>query len=142
MNEELIRQFDELLQDIKIINDSYHATKSDLYREINRIDMTIMEFASKYPGCTIRDLRQKLSGVPQSTISISRLCKKGFLQRTINEEDSRSFRLHLTEKAAAIGREHQRVNSMLAADILNALDSDEERDFLIKLFAKIVQKMG
>jgi DNA-binding MarR family transcriptional regulator len=139
---EYVVEVHQLLGGLKRINDRYHASQMAIYRDMNRIDMSVLGFAAHPREMSIKDIRQRLN-VPQSTLSssISRLSKKGMIRRVINEQDSRSFHLVLTESGQRLSQAHEDVNKQLATDMLDRLDSDDEREFLIRLLAKVVGKM-
>jgi DNA-binding MarR family transcriptional regulator len=139
---EYVVEVHQLLGGLKRINDRYHASQVAIYRDMNRIDISVLGFAAHHPEIPIKEIRQRLN-VPQSTLSssISRLSKKGMIRRVINEQDSRSFHLVLTEDGQEMIYAHEDVNKHLAADMLGHLDSDDEREFLIRLLTKVVGKM-
>jgi DNA-binding MarR family transcriptional regulator len=89
------------------------------------------------------DIRKALD-IPHSTLTsaINRLEKRGFLKRVITQQDRRSYSLRLTKKGEQVQTEHHRVDIMLADKLLEALDTNKERVQLIRLLAKISNKLG
>lgn len=86
--------------------------------------------------CTILD-------IPKSTLTsaIDRLERLNYINRTISKKDRRSFGLQLTEEGYAVLDERVELEKQLYGSILNALDTDEEKEILLGLLRKIVKKI-
>lgn len=86
--------------------------------------------------CTILD-------IPKSTLTsaIDRLERLNYINRTISKRDRRSFGLQLTEEGYAVLDERIELEKKLYGSILNALDTDEEKEILLDLLRKIVRKI-
>lgn len=86
--------------------------------------------------CTILD-------IPKSTLTsaIDRLERLNYINRTVSKRDRRSFGLQLTEEGYAVLDERIELEKQLYGSILNALDTNEEKEILLDLLRKIVKKI-
>lgn len=125
-------------EQIETLNILIHKLNLGVFNRTHNIDGYIMDMVSKNPNISIKDLLSKL-GVPQSTLSssITRLCDKKILKRSISEEDTRSFTVQLTEEGQRILNE--RLDIKAVENAVSSLESDEEIDELIRLLKKIVR---
>lgn len=80
-------------------------------------------------------------GISKSTLTsaINRLEKHGFIERTINPADRRSFRLALTGEGLAAQKEHLDFERALYKHLLGLLDSREEVTTFLALAAKVIE---
>jgi len=106
------------------------------------IDLQLMSLVWLKPDIIIKELRDIMS-LPGSTVtsSINRLVHRGWIKRVKSNRDRRSYGLELTEAGRAIQRDHDRVDRVIAANILHALDSDEKRRRLINLLTEAVSHL-
>lgn len=110
---------------------------------LSLMDLHILQLASDRKDLILMDIRKALD-IPHSTLTsaINRLEKRGLLRRAITQRDRRSYRLELTKKGKQVQTEHHRVDIMLADKLLEALDTDKEREQLIRLLTKISQGLN
>ena len=110
---------------------------------LSLMDLHILQLASDQHDLILMDIRKVLD-IPHSTLTsaINRLEKRGFLRRVITQRDRRSYSLELTKKGMQVQAEHHRVDIMLADKLLKALDTNKEREQLIRLLAKISKKLS
>lgn len=109
---------------------------------LSLMDLHILQLASDQQDLILMDIRKVLD-IPHSTLTsaINRLEKRGFLKRVITQRDRRSYSLKLTKKGERVQTEHHRVDIMLADKLLEALDTNKEREQLIRLLGKISNKL-
>jgi DNA-binding MarR family transcriptional regulator len=85
----------------------------------------------------------KLLGVANSTVTsaVNRLEKKGLIMKETLAEDKRIFNLKLTEGGVDIIHLKKYKKNTFYADLLQQLDSDEERTSLVLALEKITRSM-
>jgi len=105
---------------------------------IQLLDLHILKLVDQNPEIILKEIRQELN-IPHSTLTsaINRLEKRGLIERVISQRDLRSFGLILTQNGCNIRKEHGRIDRLIAAKILEALDTEEERKVLTGLLEKI-----
>lgn len=86
--------------------------------------------------CTILD-------IPKSTLTsaIDRLERLNYINRTISKRDRRSYGLQLTKEGYQVQNEHEAFEREAYGYILNSLDTDDEKEELLKLLRKIVNNI-
>jgi len=119
------------------------GTWSEELEGIQLLDLHILKLVAEHPEIILKEIRIEL-GIPHSTLTsaINRLEKRGLLQRIINKRDLRSYGLELTDHGWHIRREHNRVDRLVAATVLEALSDDHEREMLVLLLSKINKKLA
>ncbi len=133
------RVFHSILNVIHIERPSYWSEKLN---GLTTIEFYILRFTAEHPDMVLKDFRDYYK-IPHTTLTgvINRLEKKKLVQRIINKRDHRSFGLELTEKGKIIEQEHYNVDIMVSKKVLDTLDSEEEKETLIKLLEKIVSRI-
>ena len=106
------------------------------------LDLHILQLVAERPGISIKEVRESYK-MPHSTLTsvINRLEDQELLKRVINPKDRRSFGLEITPAGLKVQEEHNRADHAMAAALLQALDSNEERKTLIALLQKILRKL-
>lgn len=74
------------------------------------------------------------------TNAIDRLEKRKYIRRIISKSDRRSYGLELTEEGRLLQKEHIDFEKTVYGELINSLDTFEEREELLKLLRKIVSK--
>ena len=89
-------------------------------------------------GVTQREIAKK-SKVESSTTTrtIDKLEKLGLVQRQVDPNSRRSFRIYLTDKGRALQKEITPIPLSVNHHILSALDSSEQKE-MIRLLQKLV----
>jgi DNA-binding MarR family transcriptional regulator len=115
---------------------------SEKLHGLTRSDLNILIEVENNPDISLKEIRDKLD-IPNSTLTyfVDRLETMGLVQRVICSRDRRSFNLKLTTKGRGIREEHDRVLGLMAARILECLDSDEERRAVVDLLLKIAERI-
>ena len=118
------------------------STWSPAFEGLTPLDLHILAFIEARPDVILKELRDYLD-VPNSTLTglIDRLEKKGLIERVISGRDRRSFGLKLTAKGLELRREQHQVRLQSAANMLEALDNDEERRAFVGMLNKIGDRM-
>ena len=115
---------------------------SPLFEGLSPLDMHILAFIEGRPDVILKEIRDYLD-IPNSTLTglIDRLEKRGLIQRTISQRDRRSYGLKLTGKGTDIRKEQQLIRMQNAAKMLEALDTEEERQAFVSLMNKIGDRL-
>lgn len=81
--------------------------------------------------------------IPKSTLTsaIDRLERMNYINRIISTRDRRSYGLKLTEEGYSVRNEQLAFERRLYGYLLNALDTNEERELLMQLLRKIVKNI-
>ncbi len=81
--------------------------------------------------------------IPKSTLTsaIDRLERMNYISRVISTRDRRSYGLKLTEEGYSVRNEQLAFERKLYGYLLDALDTNEERDLLMQLLRKIVKNI-
>ena len=105
---------------------------------MSNAEIGILRIVSENKDIILKDINQQLQ-LPKSTLTntINRLEKQGYLHRLISNRDLRSYCLELTEKGMLVQKEHCSYEKLIMTGFLQALDSDEERDELLRMLQKI-----
>ncbi|MBI5931097.1 MAG: MarR family transcriptional regulator [Chloroflexi bacterium] len=116
------------------------GTWSKALRGMAQLDLHILKLIAERPDIILKEICEELH-IPSSTLTsaINRLEERGLLNRVISRRDRRSYGLELTDKGWAIKAEHDRVDQMIAAKVIQALDNEAEVATLVNLLIKIVQ---
>ncbi len=97
----------------------------------------MLEYIRSHPGCNQKDVAKELDISPASAASsIKRLEKRGYIERSADEHDSRRNRIAITEKAVlhlTVGKE---AFDSLDREMLDGLSEDE-----LTLVKRLCEKM-
>ena len=109
---------------------------------LTTIEISIISIVSKNPDVILGEIVSSLD-IPKSTLTnaIDRLEKRNYINRIISKRDRRSYGLELTEEGHIAQREHIDFEYTVYGRLLNALDTDEEKQELFKLLRKIVNNI-
>lgn len=113
------------------------------FEGLSPIDLHVLAIAEVEPDVILREIKEHL-GMPHSTLTgiVDRLEEKGLAERIISPRDRRSFGLKLTPRGRELRDEQRRVRRDAARRMLEALDSDAERETFIALMARISDRFG
>lgn len=143
MNYENIKQIEEFgkLWHVMIKKSNYRSIEDKFPRisSLTTTEIGIISIVSKNPEVILREICTALD-IPKSTLTnaIDRLEKRNYINRIISKRDRRSYGLELTEEGHLAQKEHVGFENMVYGRILNALDTEEEKQELFKLLRKIV----
>jgi DNA-binding MarR family transcriptional regulator len=146
MNNESVKQIEEFSELWhKIMKKSQFSNLEDQFPRIKGLTTTeigIISIVSKYPDVILGEICSYLN-IPKSTLTnaVDRLEKRKYINRTISKKDRRSYGLELTEEGHLAQKEHNELEQAVYGRLLNALDSNEEREELFKLLRKIVNNL-
>jgi DNA-binding MarR family transcriptional regulator len=86
----------------------------------------------------VKEIAQGLQGVGMSKLTrlLDQLEEQGYISRSLNLEDRRSFHVRLTEQGKVLCEHLQQQMAALAENIMHAL-TPIERLLLVELFAKV-----
>jgi len=138
--DEIIYLWHELL---KISTNNNMEENFPNFIKLSTTEIDIIKMVSYNPNIILGEICTALD-LPKSTLTnvINRLEKRGFLTRIISKRDMRSYGLLLSKKGILAQQEHKKYEQILFNGILNALDSDEEKNTLINLMSKIVENIS
>ncbi|QXE20860.1 MarR family winged helix-turn-helix transcriptional regulator [Clostridium sp. 001] len=142
-NKKQIEEFSELWH--QIIKKSNFRNVEDQFQRLNgltTIDISIINIVSKNSDVILGEIVLALD-IPKSTLTnaINRLEKRNYINRIISKRDRRSYGLKLTEEGHLAQKEHLDFEYMVYGRLLDALDTDEEKQELFKLFRKIINNL-
>lgn len=111
-------------------------------KQLSHVEISIISLVYDNPDIIIREICEKID-VPKSSMTsmIDRLEKKNYLTRVISKRDRRSFGLKLTEAGMKIQKQHEEYEEYIFNEIINSLDTDEEKETFLKLTDKIVNNL-
>jgi DNA-binding MarR family transcriptional regulator len=143
-NKEQIQEFSDLWH--VMIKKSNFRQVEEKYTRINgltTIEISIISIVSKKPDVILREIGA-LIDIPKSTLTnaVDRLEKRNYINRVISKRDRRSYGLELTEEGRLAQKEHLELENTVYGRVLNALDTDEEKQELFKLLRKIVNNLN
>lgn len=115
---------------------------SESFEGLSPLDLHVLGIAGAKPDVILKEIKDYLD-VPNSTLTgiVDRLERKRLIERTISDRDRRSYGLKLTDRGREIREEQRRIRKAAAARMLDALDSEDERDAFVALVAKIGERM-
>ena len=122
-----------------ILSNTRNAVNNYFKRELQEYDITPSQYAllqclCTQDGLTPSQLAQELRLDTSSITGIlSRLEKKGLIDRVYNQEDRRSVSIHLREEGRSLWSQVDRVIDEANAKITNGLDPEHYAQFLSAL---------
>ena len=122
-----------------ILSNTQNAVNNYFKRELQEYDITPSQYAllqclCTQDGLTPSQLAQELRLDTSSITGIlSRLEKKGLIDRVYNQEDRRSVSIHLREEGRSLWSQVDRVIDEANAKITNGLDPEHYAQFLSAL---------
>lgn len=129
----------------KLLKLSYGSSDIEKFKEMKQlstVEVSIISLVYNNPDIIIREICEKID-VPKSSMTsmIDRLEKKDYLARVISKRDRRSFGLELTEAGMKIQKQHEEYEKYIFNEIINSLDTDEEKQTFLKLTDKIANNL-
>lgn len=128
LNELLVNLFNNILAIEEANLQNQHVTLSmtevHILEAIEKSESNMMSAVAKYLMITQGTL----------TVSVSKLEKKGYVERIKDESDRRIVRLKNTEKAKAVLQVHDDFHKQMIDKIVNDLDIEEEQELLKSLY--------
>lgn len=126
-----------------LVNAMAHYMSKSLDVELRKHGLSIALWPTlmclwEQEGVTQREIAKK-SKVESSTTTrtIDKLEKLGLVQRQVDPNSRRSFRIYLTDKGRALQKEITPIPLSVNHHILSALDSSEQKE-MIRLLQKLV----
>jgi len=129
----------------RLLKHSYGSSDIEKFKEmkqLSHVEVSIISLVYSNPDIIIREICEKID-VPKSSMTsmIDRLEKKNYLTRVISKRDRRSFGLKLTEAGIKIQKQHEEYEKYIFNEIINSLDTDEEKETFLKLTDKIANNL-
>lgn len=138
-----IEKLDNLFHEILFLNQKYKLPDNmSVLLKMAPLDSKILNILFEHTEMTIQEMNNLLS-LPNSTLtsSIKRLESNGFVERTINKKDMRSYLVKLTIAGTELQNLHKKYEYELFKKLLACLDSNEEVESFLSLLGKIVEKI-
>jgi DNA-binding MarR family transcriptional regulator len=97
---------------------------------VSPIEGHVLTYLRSYAPASIRDL-VRVFGIKQSTFTslLDRLEQDGFVRRTINPDDRRSFLIHITDRGAELAARLTRLLRTLEDDIRRRVEGRDVKGF-------------
>ena len=127
LNELLVNLFNNILAieeaNLQRQHVSLSMTEVHILEAIVKSESNMMSAVAKYLMITQGTL----------TVSVSKLEKKGYVERIKDESDRRNVRLMITDKAKDVLSVHDEFHKQMIDKIVNDLDIEEEQELLKSL---------
>lgn len=127
LNELLVNLFNNILaieeNNLRKQHVELSMTEVHILEAIVKSESNMMSVVAKYLMVTQGTL----------TVSVSKLEKKGYVERIKDDEDRRVVRLVITDKARAVLEVHDEFHAQMIDKIVNELDIEEEQELLRSL---------
>lgn len=127
LNELLVNLFNNILaieeNNLRKANVEISMTEVHILEAIVKSESNMMSAVAKYLMVTQGTL----------TVSVSKLEKKGYVERIKDDEDRRVVRLLITDKAKEVLEVHDEFHAQMINKVVNELDIEEEQELLRSL---------
>ncbi len=99
-------------------------------------DISILASLEEYPGETAKQISVRLS-LPKTTVvtAVSRLVKRGYINREQNSQDGREQLLMLTDLGKRVNKEHEQYERCFLEAFMN-LFREEDYEMLADIFER------
>ncbi len=144
IKQEYINKLDYLMHAILKHYKDYQTSMSALYPQgITSTELGVIKIVRLKPEVVIKEV-SKLLSIPGSTLTsvIDRLEQKNLILRTVSKKNRHSFGLELTEEGIKLNAEHEKAERQIWHKALSLLDSDHDREMLIRLVTTMVNKLN
>ncbi|WP_346886239.1 MarR family transcriptional regulator [Clostridium sp. UBA4395] len=131
LNELLVTIFNDILE----IEQT--ALQEGVLKDLSVTEIHTIEAIGMYHPRTMTEVANDLNiTVGTLTTAITKLVKKGYVERTRGEEDRRSVMIALTRKGKLAYRVHEKFHQDMISETIKGL-TDEEEEVLIKSLEKV-----
>lgn len=136
------KQMIELIKELTILLGESHVPFMNVILEkgLTAKQLDYLSTIARLENPRLGDLTRELGlSSPSITAIIKRFVELGYVEKTPSEDDRRSFRVRLTEKARELEKMHQQSHMEMVETMIKNL-GDDEVDQLIGLLKKIVRE--
>ncbi|MEG1256295.1 MarR family transcriptional regulator [Clostridium sp.] len=131
LNELLVTIFNDILEI------EQNALRQGVLNDLSVTEIHTIEAIGMYKARTMTEIANDLSiTVGTLTTAITKLVKKGYVERTRGEEDRRAVMIALTRRGKLAYRVHEKFHQEMINETINGL-SEEEEHVLIKSLEKV-----
>ncbi|MBE6059853.1 MAG: MarR family transcriptional regulator [Clostridium sulfidigenes] len=131
LNELLVTIFNDILE----IEQT--ALQEGVLKDLSVTEIHTIEAIGMYHPRTMTEVANDLNiTVGTLTTAITKLVKKGYVERTRGEEDRRSVMIALTRKGKLAYRVHEKFHQDMISETIKGL-KDEEEEVLIRSLEKV-----
>lgn len=114
------------------------ATREQELTELSMKQLVYLEAISRMGNPTFSELARQLKVTkPSVTAIVRKLEEKGFVIRTVSQDDRRSANLSLSEKGKTLQKTHDRLHQKIAMQVASTL-TEQELTELVRLLEKVV----
>lgn len=123
-------------------NDNKLRAEFPRIHNLTSMEINIISIVHSSEDVILKEICTQLD-IPKSTLTsaIDRLERLNYVNRVISTRDRRSYGLKLTEEGYKVQKEHLAFERKLYGYLLNALDTNEEKELLLQLLRKIVKNI-
>ena len=132
----------ELIEELTVLLGESHVPFMNVILEkgLTAKQLDYLSTIARLGSPRLGDLTRELGlSSPSITAIIKRFIELGYVEKTMSEDDRRSFRIRLTEKARELEKMHQKSHMEIAETLTKNL-SDSEVDQLIGLLKKVIKE--
>lgn len=138
---EHIKCFDKLYHQFLKLNLEAAEKYPEEIKQFASLDIAVINIIDTNPDIIVREIADILK-IPNSTLTsvINRLEDKEIANRYISKRDRRSYGVKLTEKGQKVQKAHLDFEKAYFEDILNRLETNEDRENFLHLLGKIINR--
>lgn len=105
-------------------------------------EITVLKILSQHGSLVVKEIASRLNNISLSSLTrvLDRLEKNDYIERNLNKQDRRSFRITLQPKGQKLAEAYQHIFELMAEAMLAAL-TPTERLILVDLYAKVRSKL-
>lgn len=113
------------------------------FSKVSIQEITVLKILARRGPTMVKDIACKLNNVKLSNLTrvLDHLEEYGYIERKLNREDRRSFRIELTPQGQKMAEAYQHMFEVMAQATLEAL-TPAERLILVELYTKVRTKLG
>ncbi|MGN0408569.1 MAG: MarR family winged helix-turn-helix transcriptional regulator [Bacteroides sp.] len=136
-NERLEAHLAKLIHELADINQEiFSSGEYNDFLSLCNNDISILASLEDYPGETAKQVSVRLS-LPKTTVvtAVSRLVKRGYINREQNSQDGREQLLLLTDLGKKVNKEHEKYEKYFLESLMN-LFQEEDYETLADIFER------
>ena len=116
-------------------------TRTEHFEELKKCSMpeiTVLRILSREGPLVVKEIASRLNNISMSNLTriLDRLENNQYIERNLNREDRRSFRISLLPMGQQLAEEYQYSIELMAEAMLDAL-TPTERLILVELYGKV-----
>jgi len=106
-------------------------------------EITVLKILSRQGSTVVKDIACRLNNISMSSLTrvLDHLEENEYIERKLNRDDRRSFKIELTQQGRKLAEAYQHKFEDMAQATLEAL-TPAERLILVELYTKVRTKLG